>query len=171
MAIFRYIDKYLKKWKVDPERKPLVLRGARQVGKTTSINKFSKFFKYAILLNLEKPKDQSYFKDHDYVKTILESLFLSYNLSMSNISETLLFIDEIQESPKAIQLLRYFYEEFPKLPVIAAGSLLEFAMRHVKSFPVGRIEYLYMHPLNFPEYLNAIGHTSALEQLDKVADN
>lgn len=67
----------------------------------------------------------------------------------------MLFIDEIQESPEAIQMLRYFYEEFPDLHVIAAGSLLEFAMKKVKSFPVGRVEYLYLHPLNFIEYLGA----------------
>jgi len=79
-----------------------------------------------------------------------------------------LFIDEIQESPKAIQLLRYFYEEIPELHVIAAGSLLEFAMRKVESFPVGRVEFLYLHPLNFIEYLEAIDHESASEQLQQV---
>ncbi len=101
----------------------------------------------------------------------MESLLLSRNISVSSISKTLLFIDEIQEiqeSPKAIQMLRYFYEEYPDLNVIAAGSLLEFAMRKVKSFPVGRIEYMYMHPLNFQEYLGAINHQTALEQLTKV---
>ena len=70
-----------------------------------------------------------------------------------HIGETLLFIDEIQESLEAIQMLRYFYEEFPDLHVIAAGSLLEFTMKKVKNFPVGRVEYLYLHPLNFEEYL------------------
>ena len=79
-----------------------------------------------------------------------------------------MFIDEIQEVPNAIQMLRYFYEEFPELHVIAAGSLLEFAMRKVKSFPVGRVEYVYLHPLNFVEYLEAIGHKAALEQLNNL---
>jgi predicted AAA+ superfamily ATPase len=83
-----------------------------------------------------------------------------------HIGETLLFIDEIQESPEAIQMLRYFYEEFPDLHVIAAGSLLEFTMKKVKSFPVGRVEYLYLHPLNFEEYLKAIDHQAALNQFD-----
>ncbi len=101
-------------------------------------------------------------------KSIVESLFLSGNISISSIGETLLFIDEIQESPAAIQMLRYFYEEFPDLYVIAAGSLLEFTMKKVKSFPVGRVEYLYLHPLNFIEYLEAIDHRAALEQIKKV---
>ena len=77
-------------------------------------------------------------------------------------------MDEIQESPKAIQLLRYFYEELPELHVIAAGSLLEFAMHRVKSFPVGRIEYVYMYPLNFQEYLLALDYKTALEQLNHI---
>jgi len=83
----------------------------------------------------------------------------------------LLFIDEIQELPSAIQSLRYFYEEVPSLNVIAAGSLLEFAMKDVKSFPVGRIEFLYLHPLNFHEYLDALQHTAALERLTAIPIN
>ena len=80
----------------------------------------------------------------------------------------MLFIDEIQESPKAIHLLRFFYEEIPELHVIVAGSLLEFAMQRVPGFPVGRVEYLYLYPLNFAEYIEAIGQRAALEQLHKV---
>jgi len=95
-------------------------------------------------------------------------LFFENNIPNNEISFTLLFIDEIQESPKAIQLLRYFYEEIPELYVIAAGSLLEFAMQQVKSFPVGRVEFLYMQPLNFSEFLSAIGQQQAFEQLDEI---
>lgn len=169
MLVFnRAVTKHLKEWKLNPRRKPLILRGARQVGKTTLIKQFAKSYKYAILLNLEKAADAAYFQKFDEVKTVLEALFLSNNISTNAIGETLLFIDEIQESPKAIQLLRYFYEEFPNLHVIAAGSLLEFAMRKVKSFPVGRVEYMYLHPLNFTEYLEAIGHQAALEQLNTL---
>ncbi|WP_311676450.1 AAA family ATPase [Pedobacter cryoconitis] len=130
-----------------------MLRGARQVGKTTLIRDFAKTYKYGIILNLEKLNDRSYFDDFDDVQTILEALFLAYSIPSSAISNTLLFIDEIQESPKAIQLLRYFYEEIPDLHVISAGSLLEFAMQKVHSFPVGRVDFLYLHPLNFQEYL------------------
>lgn len=168
MTFKRYTSRLLYEWKASTYRKPLIIRGARQVGKTTLVKQFAQSYKHSILLNLEKPEDLSYFQKYDDVKTIVESLFLSNNISSNAINNTLLFIDEIQESPKAIQLLRYFYEELPELHVIAAGSLLEFAMRKVKSFPVGRVEYLYLHPLNFTEYLNAIEHQAALEQLDEI---
>jgi len=164
----RDLEKNLDSWKESSNRKPLILRGARQVGKTTLIKQFSKTYKYSIFLNLEKPIDADYFSKYNEAKTILEALFLSRNISISSIADTLLFIDEIQESPEAIQMLRYFFEEFPQLHVIAAGSLLEFAMKKVKSFPVGRVEFLYLHPINFVEYLEAIGHQAALDQLQKL---
>jgi uncharacterized protein len=164
----RHILSSLEVWKASNTRKPLLLRGARQVGKTTLINSFAQQYEHCILLNLEKPAHRSYLEDFDEVKTIVEALFLSNKISIEAVGKTLLFLDEIQESPKAIQLLRYFYEEIPELHVIAAGSLLEFAMRKVKSFPVGRIEFLYLHPLNFSEYLQAIGHQGAFEQLHQV---
>lgn len=168
MNFKRHIYSYLEQWKASTIRKPLILRGARQVGKTTLVNDFSKTFKNNILLNLEKPKDVRFFDAYDDVNTIKDALFFEYNILNSEIGSTLLFIDEIQESPKAIQLLRYFYEEIPELYVIAAGSLLEFAMRQVKSFPVGRVEFLYLHPLNFSEFLSAIGQQQAFEQLDEI---
>ena len=167
-AFKRKVGQYLNEWKASDNRKPLILRGARQVGKTTLIKEFAQSYPHSILLNLEKSADLAHFQLHDDVSILLESLFLSRNISSDAIGETLLFLDEIQESPKAIQLLRYFYEEFPALHVIAAGSLLEFAMRKVKSFPVGRVEYVYLYPLNFPEYLEAIGHHTALQQLKEV---
>jgi uncharacterized protein len=164
----RTIEKNLEVWKKNPNRKPLIIRGARQVGKTTVVKEFAKSYRYHIVLNLEKSSDAAFFNNNLEAKSIVESLFLSGKISIASISETLLFIDEVQESPGAIQMLRYFYEEFPDLNVIAAGSLLEFAMRKVKSFPVGRVEYLYLHPLNFIEYLEAIDHEEALEQIKKV---
>lgn len=109
-----------------------------------------------------------FYSKYKEAKTILEALFLSQNISISSIADTLLFIDEIQESPEAIQMLRYFFEEFPQLHVITAGSLLEFAMKKVKSFPVGRVEFLYLHPLNFMEYLEATGYQGALDQMQKL---
>jgi len=161
----RELSEHLIQWKNNDFRKPLVLRGARQVGKTTLIEQFAKSYKNSILLNLEKSSDEYYFKAYSNVKDIVDALLLKSGISPSEIGETLLFLDEIQESPKAIEFLRYFYEEFPQLHVIAAGSLLEFAMKKVKSFPVGRVEYLYLHPLNFIEYLKAIKQTGAIEQL------
>jgi uncharacterized protein len=155
-------------WKTKPGRKPLIIRGARQVGKTTLIKQFAASYKHQILLNLEKQADASLFKNIRDIRIIVESLFLSKNIPVSSLSETILFIDEIQELPDVIQLLRYFYEDYPDLHVIAAGSLLEFAMKKVKSFPVGRVEFLYLHPLNFPEYLNATGKSAALGEMDEI---
>lgn len=91
---------------------------------------------------MEKAADRKIFDDFDNVKDIVEYLLLKNNLTTANTDGLLLFIDEIQEAPSAIKLLRYFYEDFPQIHLIAAGSLLEFALRNVENFPVGRIEYL-----------------------------
>jgi len=144
MSFKRHISRELNKWKKSAFRKPLILRGARQVGKTTLIKQFALKYKHSILLNLEKEADKYFFEEYDDAKTIVEMLFIAKNIAYKSLGETLLFIDEIQESPKAIGLLRYFYEELPELHVISAGSLLEFAMKKVKSFPVGRVDYLYL---------------------------
>ncbi len=171
MNFKRHIYRDLSKWRTSAFRKPLIFRGARQVGKTTLVKQFASKYKHSILLNLEKKEDKYYFEEYDDVKTIVEMLFITKNIAYKSVGETLLFIDEIQESPKAIGLLRYFYEELPELHVISAGSLLEFVMKKVKSFPVGRVEYLYLHPMNFAEYLEAIEHKVAIEQLHKVPAN
>lgn len=168
MNFERHITSYLEDWKASKHRKPLILRGARQVGKTTLVKTFAKGYDFFIPLNLEKPSDKSFFEAYDDVHSIVESLFLLNKISTDKQKNTLLFIDEIQELPKAIQLLRYFLEEVPDLHVIAAGSLLEFAMKDVESFPVGRVEFLYLHPLNFAEYLQAMGHDAILAQLTKI---
>lgn len=165
MAFKRLIEDNLIQWKNSKKRKPLIIRGARQVGKTTLIKDFSKNYSYSIFLNLEKPMHRQYFDDFDDVQSIVEALFLNYEIQSDKIKETLLFIDEIQECPKAIQLLRYFYEEIPELNVISAGSLLEFVLQKVKSFPVGRVEFLYLHPLNFQEYLQANQKNDLLNHL------
>lgn len=168
MNLKRHLTAQLQEWKGKTNRKPLILRGARQVGKTTLVKEFAKTYRHQLYLNLEKKADSLYFEQTDDVKTIIEALFISNNLRSKDINNTLLFIDEIQEQPKAIQLLRYFYEEAPELHVIAAGSLLEFALKEVQSFPVGRVEFLYLSPFNFIEYLEAIGHHTSLEQLKSI---
>lgn len=168
MEFKRHLEDQLNQWKLKEKRKPLIIRGARQVGKTTLISSFSKSYSNSILLNLERKADLEFFELHDDVKSLTEALFLKHNLSIDNISQTLLFIDEIQESSKAIQLLRYFYEDLPQLHVIAAGSLLEFALSEVERMPVGRVEYLYMHPLNFKEYLQAAGLIQSLTYFDEI---
>lgn len=146
----------------------MILRGARQVGKTTLVSEFAKSYPNSISLNLERQADIRYFKQFNDAKTIVNALFAVHSLSSAQIKNTLLFIDEIQESPEAIAMLRYFYEDIPELHVIAAGSLLEHVMQEVKSFPVGRVEYLYLHPLSFQEYLQAKNHAGALEELGKI---
>lgn len=168
MTLKRHLTDQLQKWKDKPNRKPLIIRGARQVGKTTLVNEFAKTYNHHLYLNLEKKTDSQYFEQTDDVSTIIESLLISNNIVSKDISGTLLFIDEIQEQPKAIQLLRYFHEDIPDLHVIAAGSLLEFALKDVKSFPVGRVEFLYLYPFNFMEYLEAIGHLTGLNELKNI---
>lgn len=168
MGFKRHVFPHLLAWKTGASRKPLILRGARQVGKTTLVKQFAKTYPHSILLNLELASDVHYFKEYNDVQTITESLLIAHNIPTTEKRNTLLFIDEIQESPEAIALLRYFFEFEPELHVIAAGSLLEHAMRKVKSFPVGRVQMLYLHPINFSEFLNAAGHTNALEQLNTI---
>lgn len=168
MSFKRNIESYLVNWKQSSARKPLIIRGARQVGKTTLVKYFAQSYRHAIFLNLEKASDLRYFEDFNDVNTILEALLLVYNIPSEQIKDTILFIDEIQESPRAIQLLRYFYEEIPDLHVISAGSLLEFALEHVRSFPVGRVEFLYLYPLNFQEYLSARGKETLLGYLQDI---
>jgi hypothetical protein len=156
------------KWLAKPQRKPLVLRGARQVGKTTAVNQFAVKFSQYIYLNLELSADRAPFERFTDMDTLLQSLFFLKNKSLTQKADTLIFIDEIQEHPEAINLLRYFYEQEPKIAVIAAGSMLETLFGKNISFPVGRVEYKVLRPVSFPEFLQAIGETAALEQLQKI---
>lgn len=168
MHIYRELNGELKKWKKQDSRKPLIIRGARQVGKTTLVEDFAKSYKHSIVLNLEKSKARSFFEGTDEVSQIKEALFLSNNILTEKGGETLLFLDEIQECPEAIKMLRYFYEEEPSLHVIAAGSLFELAIKEFESFPVGRISFLYLYPLNFKEFLSACGKKQLAIALDEI---
>lgn len=168
MALERNLFRHLMDWKKSASRKPLLLRGARQVGKTTLVKEFSNSYKHRIFLNLELDRDRNYFKDYDNVTNILEALFISHNIPSNDKPEVLLFIDEIQECPEAIALLRYFYELEGAIHVIAAGSLLEHVLNKVKSFPVGRVQMLHLYPMNFQEFLKALEQHRALEELKKV---
>jgi predicted AAA+ superfamily ATPase len=168
MAFERHLSALLLEWKKNTGRKPLILRGARQVGKTTLIKSFSSSYKQKITLNLELEEHKKFFSDFKNVNLLTDALFISFNLTISKKAETLIFIDEIQESPEAIAMLRYFHEMEPKIHVIAAGSLLEHVLHKVKSFPVGRVQMLHLHPLNFAEFLKASGLTVALEQMHSI---
>lgn len=158
MAYFkRHIDRFLQDWKNAPRRYPLLIRGARQVGKSTAVRELGKFFRFFVEINLEKkPSLREVFTENIDVKRTCEKL--SGILSIPIIpGETLLFIDEIQTSKEAIMSLRYFKEDYPELHVIAAGSLLEFTLEELPSFGVGRIRSLYMYPFSFDEFLMAQG--------------
>lgn len=165
---YRKILEDLEEWKHSSIRKPLVIRGARQVGKTTVVNEFSKQFKQYIAINLEQNTYRELFSTYTDIHQITERLFFAEGKQLALIKETLLFIDEIQEVPKAINILRYFKEELPELAVIAAGSMLETLLGKNISFPVGRIEYRILRPVSFEEFLKAMGEEMALEEFRKV---
>lgn len=158
----------LREWALKAERKPLVLRGARQVGKTTLVEMFAADFDHYIYLNLEEKDNAELFATDSTFDDLLTGIFFKAKLPVDS-PRTLIFIDEIQTEPKAVQALRYFYEKRPDLYVIAAGSLLESLMgRHI-SFPVGRVEYMALHPCTFVEFLSAIGEEMLASQVEKVA--
>jgi len=161
----------LEKWRQQTNRKPLVIRGARQVGKTTLIQQFAAGFPQYIYLNLELPADRRPFEEFTNIDNLLQALFFLKNKSYQQKQHSLIFIDEIQEVPEALNILRYFYEEAPEVFVIAAGSLLETIFDQKISFPVGRVDYLVVRPASFTEFLNAIGETAALEQLQHIPLN
>lgn len=150
----RQAEKELVKWAESKYRKPLVLRGARQVGKTTIVNRFSGRFENFLSVNLEKKDAKLLFESTDDVRKLLPMLFLYCNKEKTA-GKILLFIDEIQTSPHTVALLRYFYEELPEIYVIAAGSLLETMLDKHISIPVGRVEYMALHPCSFSEFLSA----------------
>jgi len=145
-------------WLNDNHRKPLIIRGARQVGKSTLVELFARQSKKTLLnVNLERyPELSQIFASNDSDQIIQQIEFLP---NMNDINkDALLFLDEIQAVPEAISALRYFYGDKPELPVVSAGSLLEFVLSdHSFSMPVGRIQYLHMGPMTFTEFLSGIG--------------
>ena len=152
----------LRAWAQGHERKPLVLRGARQVGKTSAVNIFAREFDSYIYLNLELAEDAALFAHDLGVEELIQAIFFAKNIHR-NAGRTLLFIDEIQNSPPAVAALRYFFESAPDLYVIGAGSLLEVMIgKQQISFPVGRVQYLFMYPLTFAEFLAALSEDQAL---------
>ena len=164
----RRIITELRQWKKSENRKPLILRGARQTGKTTIVEQFAIEYSQYIPLNLERAVDKEIFVRYNSVDEILQAIFFQYNKRIEQIADTLLFIDEIQQSPEAVALLRYFYEDYPELHVIAAGSLLETLLGKSINFPVGRVEYRAVRPVSFAEFLSAIDEKHALEQYNTI---
>ncbi len=167
----RIVDAYLNQWKTDISRKPLLLRGTRQVGKTHAVRELGKTFKHFVEINFERNQRALAIFDNDKSldpKRILQDIFALNNEKIIP-GETLLFFDEIQIAPMAITALRYFYEEMPELHVIAAGSLLDFAIEKI-GIPVGRVRSLYMYPLSFIEFLVAVRNSVVVEQLLEKPD-
>ncbi len=159
----RIIDRYLSEWATRPIHKPILLRGARQVGKSTAVRHLGESFKYYVEINLEKQSNyiDLFKKDLDVTRIVPQMAAMCGTPIVPN--ETLLFIDEIQESQEAIMALRYFKEDMPNLHVIAAGSLLEFVLDEIPTFGVGRIHSMYMFPMTFDEFLRANGEQLLLE--------
>ncbi len=164
----RAILSTLKTWKTDTNHKVLLLRGARQVGKTYIVRELAKDFDHFLEVNFEKNPDIIHFFEQnlDPVRLCI-NLSAYYGIPVID-NKTLLFFDEIQSCPKAIQSLRFFYESKPGLHVIAAGSLLEFALEDLTFWGVGRIRSVYMYPMSFDEFLLA-NNEDALIELKKNA--
>ena len=164
----RYIEVELKKWKTSIIRKPLIIRGARQVGKTSVVRKFGREnFGQVIEINLEKKDQFLIFDKATSVDDFLKRISLFFDKSVIP-NTSLLFIDEIQESKNTMELLRFFSEEKPQLHIIAAGSLLEAKIDKNWLVPVGRVDYKYIYPMTFFEYLEAKKKTALLDSLKKI---
>lgn len=162
---FRTILSDLRQWATSEHRKPLVLRGARQVGKTTVVDCFGNEFDNYLSLNLERDNVKEIFEMPISLDDMVKLLF-SRAGKIRKKGNTLIFIDEIQNSARAMSLLRYFYEDMPEVHVIAAGSLLENVVDLQNSFPVGRVEFMAMHPCSFREFLVALGKENLLEVME-----
>ena len=165
----RLISISLREWKDSPVRKPLVLRGARQVGKTVAVRMFGESYRFFSELNLEVSEDAALFRQGLKPHEILQAIRLKQRIPVSDAGSWLLFLDEIQACPEAVVLLRYFYEEVPELHLISAGSLLEAALQreHI-SFPVGRVEFRYLHPMCFEEFLGAVAGQEMMDVFRQV---
>lgn len=166
----REITKELINWKHRANRKPLVVRGARQVGKTYVIDQFANLnFNRFVKINFEEQIELKALFKTQKTDQILNELSILYKTDIIP-GETLIFLDEIQACPEAIVTLRYFFEKHPDLHIIAAGSLLDFALNEMRySMPVGRIEFCYMYPLSFKEFILALSEDRILEYLENYS--
>ena len=165
MYIPRNIDAALLEWKDDPFRKPMLLRGARQTGKTTTVRHFAQQFESFVELNFEKDdRLLSVFEKDLDIKRILGLLEGIVRKKIVP-GKTLLFLDEIQLCPRAVSALRYFYEDLPELHVIATGSLLEFVFSKIKDFGVGRIRNAFIYPFSFSEFAKALENDILIDRM------
>lgn len=165
----RYAMKQLEEWYNKKNRKPLILKGARQVGKTWLMKEFGKtHFKYTAYVNFDNNKNMANVFESDYdIDRILMAINVETGVKIIP-EETLIIFDEIQENPKAIASLKYFYEEAPQYTIIAAGSLLGVAIHNGVSFPVGKVDTLELNPLSFREFLLAIGEEGLVKLIEEM---
>jgi len=157
--------KELYEWKENNGRKPLVILGARQVGKTWLMKEFGKeAYKKCAYVNFEDNDDLRGMFEHDFdIQRIIANLQWTTGVTIDE--DTLIILDEIQEAPRGITALKYFQEKAPQYHVIAAGSLLSIAMHKNDSFPVGKVDFMHLYPLSFYEFLNAIGEKKMVDLL------
>ncbi|MCP4716160.1 MAG: ATP-binding protein, partial [Deltaproteobacteria bacterium] len=164
----RRISTELARWAESPGRKPLILRGARQVGKTVAARMFGERFDQFIEINLDAPGEADIFQRNLSVQNIFQAILLEKRAARDG-GSILLFLDEIQSCPEAVESLRYFYETMPEIHIIAAGSLLEIALHQKNiSFPVGRVEHMFLYPLTFTEFLIAFNAEQAVEAFQTI---
>jgi hypothetical protein len=165
-----YRDKMneLKKWKNSPTRKPLIIRGARQVGKTWLMKEFGKqYYKKCAYINFDdNSRMDKLFEDDFDLDKIIQGLKIESNVNIEP-ENTLIILDEIQETPKALKALKYFYENANQYHIVSAGSLLGVAIHEGTSFPVGKVDFLDLAPLSFFEFLEALGEENLLQLLKK----
>lgn len=165
----RLIDNCLVDWCESTSRKPLLLRGARQVGKSTAVRHLAERFDNYVEINFEKMASYKVLFEGDIdVKRIIAQMAAMYGEPIIP-GKTLLFLDEIQDCLPAIMSLRYFKEDLPELHVIAAGSLLEFALEDIPTYGVARIHSMFMFPMTFDEFLEASGETLLLDERKKAS--
>jgi uncharacterized protein len=169
MTMQRTIYQKLLDWKNHSTRKPLILQGARQVGKTYILKEFGKReYEQCLYINFEKmPKVASLFADDLQIQPLIAKLALYFEISIEP-ETTLIIFDEVQECPAALNSLKYFYEDAPQYAIVAAGSLLGIKLAHTHGFPVGKVTFQYLYPLSFMEFLLALGKAQWVELLNNL---
>ena len=169
MYIERNIDVELIQWKENKSRKPLILRGARQVGKSSSVRNLAQTYDYFVEVNFDdRPEIKTIFERYNQPSDICEQLSIFFNTPIIE-GKTLIFLDEIQTCIPAISSLRYFYEKMPNLHIISAGSLLEFVLAEIPSFGVGRVRSMFLYPLSFTEFLKGLKEELLSKALQKAS--
>lgn len=166
--MYRYKIKELDSWKKSKDRKPLIIRGARQVGKTWLMKEFGKIeYEKCAYINFDDNSrmEQLFSGDFD-IERIIQGLKIESGINIEP-ENTLIIFDEIQETPKALTALKYFYEKANEYHIVAAGSLLGVAMHEGTSFPVGKVDFLDLYPLNFYEFLEALGEKTLVDLIEK----